>query len=100
MADRYLYTKIIKDKDTNISNYQSTIYPKIKAEDADFYILTEAGDRLDLLAKKYYNDSTLWWMIAVANNLNDANFFVPEGVQLRIPSNTQKIIRDLERINR
>ncbi len=30
------------------------------------YIVRE-GDRLDLLAKNYYNDDRLWWRIADAN---------------------------------
>jgi nucleoid-associated protein YgaU len=100
MANRYTYTNIIKEADTNKSYLQSTIYPKIKASDTDFYIISEAGDRLDLLAKKYYDNTNLWWVIAVANNLNDANFFVKEGLQLRIPQNVAKISKDLEKTNK
>jgi len=29
--------------------------------------LVKAGDRLDLLARHYYNDDRLWWRIADAN---------------------------------
>lgn len=100
MANRYLYNKVKKDSDTNVSYYESTIYPKIKAEDSDFYIITEGGDRLDLLAKKYYDNTNMWWIIAIANNLNDGNFFVPEGVQLRIPANISKIVTNLEKVNK
>ena len=100
MANRYSYTNTIKQSDTNRSYLESTIYPKIKADDNDFYIISEAGDRLDLLAKKYYGNTNLWWIIAVANNLNDANFFVKEGLQLRIPQNTAKISAELKRINK
>jgi phage tail protein X len=100
MANRYLYTKQKKDFDTNESYYESTIYPKIKPSDSDLYIISEAGDRLDLLAKKYYGNTNMWWIIAVVNNLNDANFFVPEGRQLVIPTNIQTILSDLEKINK
>jgi hypothetical protein len=100
MANRYLYNKIIKETDTNISYYESTIYPQVKPSDSDFYILSEAGDRLDLLAKKYYDDVTKWWIIAIANNLNDGNFYVEEGRQLRIPTDLSKIIYDLEQLNK
>jgi hypothetical protein len=99
MANRYTYANVVKDNDTNRSYYESTIYPKIKPSDNDFYIISESGDRLDLLAKKYYNNTSLWWIIAVANNLNDANFFVEEGLQLRIPSDVAKISSELKRIN-
>ena len=100
MANRYLYTKIVKEEDTNRSYYQSTIYPKVKPSDSDLYIISEAGDRLDLLAKKYYDDVTKWWIIAIANNLNDGNFFVEEGRQLRIPTDLASITYNLERLNK
>jgi len=64
------------------------------------YIISEVTDRLDLLANKYYGDRTLWWVIAVANNINDASFYVKEGLQLRIPSNLSQILNDLEKINK
>jgi hypothetical protein len=100
MANRYLYTKTKRDSDTNRDYYESTIYPRIKAADTDIYVITEGGDRLDLLAKKYYNNPTMWWIIASANNLNDANFFVPEGIQLRIPNTIQRVVADLQKINK
>ena len=100
MANRYTYSKIIKELETNKSYMESTIYPNIKASDTDLYVISEAGDRLDLLAKKYYDNPSLWWIIAVANNLNDANFFVEPGIQLRIPTNLAPIRSNLERINK
>lgn len=100
MANRYSYTRIIQEQDTNTSYMESTIYPNVKPSDTDFYIISEAGDRLDLLAKKYYKDVSLWWIIAVANNLNDANFFVQEGLQLRIPQDISPIINNLSKINK
>ena len=100
MSNRYLYTKTIKEQDTNKSYFESTIYPSVKPADTDFYVISEAGDRLDLLAKKYYNDTTKWWIIAVANNLNDGNFFVEEGRQLRIPKDTTLILNNLAKVNK
>ena len=78
----------------------SVIYPKIKAEDNDIYIISEISDRLDLLAYKYYGDSDLWWIIAVANNLNDASLSIEVGKQLRIPSDIGKILNDLDKLNK
>jgi nucleoid-associated protein YgaU len=72
----------------------------VKAKDTDMYIISEAGDRLDLLAHKYYGDQNLWWVIATANNINDATFYVEEGVQLRIPSDINAILTDLQKINK
>lgn len=100
MASRYLYSKTLSTSDTKRQYISSTIYPKIKATDNDFYIIAEAADRLDILASKYFGDKTLWWIIAVANNLNDASFFINPGTQLRIPGSISTILNDLEKINK
>jgi hypothetical protein len=42
----------------------------------------------------------MWWIISVANNINDASFYVTEGLQLRIPSNLGQIMNDFEKINK
>lgn len=100
MADRYGYNKVLKSNETKKQYLESTIYPKIKPTDNDLYIISEAGDRLDLLAKKYYNDTRKWWIIATANNINDATFYVQEGIQLRIPSDINAIMGNLEKLNK
>jgi phage tail protein X len=98
--DRYRSTKTITEPDTKKQYMESTIYPKVQASDNDFYVISDQGDRLDLLAYKYYNDVSMWWVIAVANNLNDANFYVEPGIQLRIPANMDKINNDLAKLNK
>lgn len=100
MASRYTYSEVLKTKETNKQYLESTIYPKVKPKDTDMYIISEAGDRLDLLAHKYYGDQSLWWVIATANNINDATFYVEEGIQLRIPSDINAILTDLQKINK
>lgn len=100
MASRYTYTTIKNDTDTKRQYMESTIYPKINPSDNDFYIVSEQGDRFDLLAHKYYGDVSMWWIIAVANNINDAQFFVEPGLQLRIPFNTNQIMNDLYKLNK
>jgi hypothetical protein len=100
MARRYTQSNITKNKDTGKRYYESTIYPKIKPTDNDLYIISEDGDRLDLLANKYYGDKNFWWIIAVANNINDGTFYVDAGRQLRIPANTTVILNDLSKINK
>ena len=100
MANRYTYSAIQTESTTKRKYLGSTIYPKIAPTDNDLYIISEVTDRLDLLANKYYGDRSLWWVIAVANNINDASFYVKEGLQLRIPSNLSQILNDLEKINK
>ena len=67
--------------------HETTIYKSIPKSDGDIYIITQDGDRLDLLSYRYYNDSSLWWYIANANNLTNIN--VPIGTSLRIPVSTE-----------
>ena len=98
MANRYQYTKIKKDKRAKNRVHDTTFYPKIVEEENDIYMTTRFGDRLDILAHRYYNDSSMWWVIAQANNI-EGTLFVEVGVQLRIPQVIQKIYGDLEDIN-
>lgn len=100
MASRYTYSEVLKTKETKKEYLESTLYPIVKPNDGDTYIISEAGDRLDLLAHKYYGDQSLWWIIATANNINDATFYVEVGKQLRIPYDTNKILSDLRKINK
>jgi hypothetical protein len=100
MASRYTYATNLTTTDTKRKYLGSVIYPKIKASNDDMYIITDTADRLDILASKYYGDQTLWWIIATANNLNDASYSIEAGKQLRIPGNLAKILNDFEKINK
>ena len=99
MSNRYQYSTTLTNKYTKKKYLGSIIYPKIKPNDNDMYIISQQSDRLDILASKYYNDQSLWWIIAVANNLNDASLSIEPGTQMRIPSNVSKILSDLKKIN-
>jgi len=74
--------------------YRTKRYPPIPKLDSDIYIITQGGDRLDSIANHYYNDSSLWWIIASANNIHDPSFSVPEGTQLRVPTDYFKIVNE------
>ena len=99
MSSRYQYSTTLINKYTKKKYLASVIYTKIKPNDNDMYIISQQSDRLDILASKYYGDSSFWWIIAVANNLNDASVSIEPGIQMRIPSNISKILNDLEKIN-
>lgn len=79
--------------------YKSVIYPVISEDSTDVYIVTNETMYLDVLAYKYYQDTTLWWVIALANNLGKGRLSVPAGLQLRIPGNILKILSDYALIN-
>jgi hypothetical protein len=91
MASRYENNKSKKLNDGRVV-YRSNIYPKIPLRDDDVYVATETGDRLDTLAYQYYEDSSLWWIIASANNIHNAPFGLKDGTILRIPQNYIEIL--------
>jgi hypothetical protein len=63
MASRYENNQTKKLTDGR-TVYRSRVYPEIPLRDDDIYVASETGDRLDTLAYQYYNDSSLWWIIA------------------------------------
>lgn len=98
--NRYQTTKIINQPDTNIKYYRDTKYPSIPLSINDIYVITIDGDRYDKLALQYYNDSTLWWVISIANdNLPQNTLNVPIGLQIRIPRDVSNIIVAYNKLN-
>ena len=92
--DRYDGAKKRRNKETGRISYASIFYPKIERSADDIYIRARYGDRIDNLAFEYYNDVTLWWIIAQANGLGKGTLAIPAGKQIRIPMDTDKIIGD------
>ena len=86
MASRYFNNPKKKLNDGR-RVYSSKLYPKIPLRDDDIYVASETGDRLDTLAYQYYQNSSLWWIIASANNIHDAPLGLKDGTILRIPQN-------------
>jgi hypothetical protein len=84
MANRYRDIKQFTTTD-GITYKANSIYPEIPLSDKDYYVVTTAGDRYDTLAYQFYNDTSLWWIIASANNSQQASLVVEPGVQIRIP---------------
>ena len=83
---RYINTQTLVDK--NGINFKCiTDYPKFPLKETDAYYVTISGDRLDLLAQRFYQDVTKWWIISEANSLEVLSFEVKPGLQLRIPQN-------------
>lgn len=81
--------------------YRQIRLPEIPVDGSDLYIITTDGDRLDLIANHFYGDISLWWVIVQANVgvLKGDELAVKGGVQLRIPTTPEIIIRNFERKN-
>ncbi len=94
------YQNILQTKYNKKRAYQTVRYPEIPLNENDIYVITVQGDRFDLLADQYYKDSSLWWVISIANNFIDqASLMTPEGVQIRIPSGISGILNSFNQIN-
>lgn len=81
--------------------YTTVKYPEIGRDVRDIYITTRVGDRYDILAQSYYNNSSLWWVISIANQ-NKSDSLLPDiGTQIRIPSPSRinTITSDYENLN-
>ena len=81
------YEKTYKGIKNKKKYYSTTIYSSIPEKNSDVYFIAQEGDRCDVLANRFYGDTSLWWFIAKVNNLKTNN--IPAGTSLRIPSSTQ-----------
>ena len=95
------YTNIPVIKSLNDKQmYQTVRYPEIPRSEDDIYVITTVGDRYDTLAFQYYQDSSLWWVIANANgNANKGTLTPPIGSQIRIPINPSPTEIQYQNIN-
>lgn len=93
MRSRYYDNKVKKTVDGRLV-YSIKRFPTIPMRESDVYVATETGDRLDTLAKYFYKDQSLWWIIAAANNIHDAKFSFPDGTILRIPIQYIEIVNN------
>ena len=81
------------DTEKNRRFYPALLDPTVERRLDDIYVVCQIGDRFDLLASKYYNDSTLWWIISAANpEVRKDSMFIEPGTQIRIPRDFQRVL--------
>ena len=82
--------------------YKSIKYPEIPILDEDLYIISIVGDRVDNLARQYYGDSNLWWIISSANSeiIKGGSFGIKPGLEIRITSNHINVLEDYNTLNK
>ena len=103
------YQNIPKIKINGNLVYQTSRYPEVQLSENDIYVYTTQGDRFDVLAQQYYKDSSLWWVISIANtgnagagtliSLPQNTLVIPQGIQIRIPANYINVVRNFTAIN-
>jgi ABC-type molybdenum transport system ATPase subunit/photorepair protein PhrA len=98
MSSRYAASTTLRN--SNGKQRQSTvIVPNMPASVNDVYIQTTSTERLDKLALNFYQDATMWWIIAAANGLGKGTLIVPQNTIIRIPNN-QNIQQVINQVNR
>ena len=100
MKNRLKKIKTHKKRGKNC--YKPIKYPPIPLTVDDIYIITTAGDRLDLLANQFYNDVRLWWIITAANPdvIRRDSYNLKPNLEIRIPTNLSPIIESFKEINK
>ena len=99
MQSRYQNIPAIRLNLTGSTYYQTNVYPEVKPLNSYYYVITTVNDRLDLIAQDFYQDSSLWWVIASANALPGDSIYPPIGIQLRIPSSLPTILNNYNSVN-
>ena len=82
---RYTTTPVIKDLN-DVRRRATTILPTLPRTENDTYIVTTSTERLDKLAYTFYEDTTLWWVIAAANGIGKGTLVIPANTNIRIPA--------------
>ena len=96
---RYQNIPVIKSPDGK-RIYSTVRYPNIPKSQNDTYIYTSIGDRFDTLAQQFYGDSSLWWVISIANNnIPQDSLTPPPGTQIRVPFNPSSVLANFESLN-
>ena len=98
---RYTNTPTLLDDERKRRYFAALIDPTIAPSSDDIYVITTIGDRLDLLSFKYYYEAYYWWIIAAANpTLRKDSLYLEPGTQLRIPSDFQQVVAQLQSTNK
>lgn len=86
-VSRYKILRKIQELDSNEAYLETQNQRFIAQTNQDVWHTVSVGERnrLDIIANIYYKDPTMWWAIAMANEMISP-FFVSEGTILRIPS--------------
>ena len=88
MPSRYRNARIIENRYQETFDFPDVDWTKIPS----FSIRITDSDRMDVLASKYFNDGTLWWVIALVNDINWPWDFA-SGQIIRIPNDVQDVLK-------
>lgn len=84
-ADSRLLFGTLLQVDT-IEFFDTLNLPELQEQTDDTAYDWKSTDRIDLVAHRFYGSPALWWVIALANNIEIVPTDINEGTRLRIPS--------------
>lgn len=96
---RYSAENNIRTRSDGKKFFGTRLYPTIQSSESDILYITDETDFLDSLAFKFYKDATMWWIIALTNNLGNGRMSISPGTQLRIPTRIESILEEYNKIN-
>jgi hypothetical protein len=103
---RYGGIEKIRNENQNVGSlrtpyYKTVFYPEIPPNRDDIWVITDFGDRLDLLANQFYEDISLYWVISTGNpnHISFGSLFIDEGTQIRIPVDINGILNSYNNLN-
>lgn len=70
----------------NVEFWDILDLPDFPHQDGDVSYTVQTGDRIDRIAATYYGNPVLWWVLAVANDLELLPTDLTAGDTIRIPS--------------
>lgn len=68
------------------SFFDVVAFPTIETQDDDRTHTVTSADRPDLLADRFYGDSRLWWVLAIANGWDQPFTALCPGTVISVPS--------------
>jgi nucleoid-associated protein YgaU len=83
-SSRLLFSDLVVVDDVEF--WDVLVLPDATPKQDDIQHIVSSGDRIDLIAQRYYQDPGLWWVIAWANGLDILPTDLKENAQIRIPS--------------
>jgi hypothetical protein len=87
---RYAITALVKYRHPSGEEYELRELREIPRRSSVFAAVPIQGDRLDLMAARFYRDSLLFWRIADAADELDPFDIVAPGEPVSIPPNKDK----------
>ena len=80
-----------------VEHWELPEYPNIQPASDDKRYTVDRNDRIDKLANRFYGSPDLWWVIAIANNMELLPSDLKPNTQIIVPSQKRVFTQILRR---